>query len=87
MLRAKITVDLPSSETNRSKGPIEWARSLFGAKIDLRSGKEELTIGAFALVEGLVQHLPRPGSTMPCRSSSIKKWSTWIPMMYPMICR
>ena len=54
MLRAKITVDLPSAETSRSKGPIEWVRALFGAKIDLRSGKEALTIGAFALVEGVV---------------------------------
>ncbi len=38
------------------KGPsnIEWVRALFGAKIDLRSGKEALTIGAFALVEGVV---------------------------------
>jgi len=54
MLKSKIIVDLPSVETNRRMGPIEWVRSLFGAKIDLRSGKEELTVGAFSLVEGLV---------------------------------
>jgi hypothetical protein len=54
MLRCNISVDLPSVETERHKGPIEWVRSLFGAQIDLRSGKEDITIGAFALVEALV---------------------------------
>jgi hypothetical protein len=48
-------VDLPSAETERRKGPIEWVRALFGAQIDLRSGREELTVGALWLVEGLVE--------------------------------
>lgn len=53
MLKAKVFVDLPSQDVLRRKGPIEWVRSLFGAEIDLRTGKEELTISAFALVQGL----------------------------------
>jgi hypothetical protein len=44
-------------------GPIEWVRSLFGAKIDLRSGKEELTVGAFSLVEGLLAAFESAGVT------------------------
>jgi hypothetical protein len=59
MLRSTIRVDLPSVETERSPGPVEWLRSLFGARLDLRSGKEELTVGAFSLVEGLVQGFAR----------------------------
>ena len=54
MLKAKVFVDLPSQDIMRRKGPIEWVRSLFGAEFDLRTGKEELTISAFALVQGLV---------------------------------
>src|SRR5215468_10724253 len=61
MLKAKIVVDLPSVETHRRMGPIEWVRSLFGARIDLRSGKEELTVGAFSLVEGLVAGFAKAG--------------------------
>lgn len=53
MLKAKVFVDLPSRDLLRRKGPIEWVRSLFGADIDLRTGKEELTIGAFAVVRGV----------------------------------
>ena len=53
MLKSKIIVDLPSAETQRRKGPIEWVRGVFGAKLDLRSGKEELTVSAMSLVEGM----------------------------------
>lgn len=55
MLKSRIVVDLPSAETERRKGPLEWLRSLFGAQIDLRSGREELTVSALWLVEGLVE--------------------------------
>jgi hypothetical protein len=61
MLKSSIRVDLPSVETNRRPGPIEWVRSLFGAELDLRSGKEELTVGAFSLIEGLVAGFARAG--------------------------
>jgi hypothetical protein len=61
MLRANIRVDLPSVETQRNPGPIEWVRSLFGARLDLRSGKEELTVCAFSLVEGLVAGFAKAG--------------------------
>jgi len=61
MLKARIAVDLPSAETQRSMGPVEWVRSLFGAQIDLRSGKEELTVCAFSLVEGLIAGFARAG--------------------------
>lgn len=63
MLKSKIVVDLPSVETHRRMGPIEWVRSLFGAKLDLRSGKEELTVGAFSLVEGLLAAFESAGVT------------------------
>src|SRR5579864_1568949 len=63
MIKSRITVDLPSVETRRSMGPVEWMRSLFGASIDLRSGKEELTVGALSLVEGLVEGFSRAGVT------------------------
>lgn len=36
-------------------GPLEWVRSLFGEKIDLRSGIEALTVSAFTIVDGLVR--------------------------------
>jgi hypothetical protein len=55
MLKSRIVVDLPSAETERRKKPLEWLRSLFGAQIDLRSGREELTVSALWLVEGLVE--------------------------------
>jgi len=55
MFKSRIVVDLPSAETERRKGPIEWLRSLFGAQLDLRSGREELTVSALWLVEGLVE--------------------------------
>jgi hypothetical protein len=61
MLKSRIFVDLPSAETTRRMGPIEWTRSLFGAKIDLRSGKEELTVSAFSLVEGLITGFKKAG--------------------------
>ena len=54
MLKAKVFVDLPSQDIMRRKGPIEWVRSLFGTEFDLRTGKEELTVSAFAVVQGLV---------------------------------
>ena len=54
MLNAKIHVDLPSEETLRNKGPLEWVRSMFGAELDLRSGKEELTVSALSLIQGFV---------------------------------
>lgn len=54
MLRTTVYVDLPSEETQRRMGPIEWTRSLFGADIDLKSGKEELTISALSLMKGLL---------------------------------
>ncbi len=61
MLKSEIAVDLPSVETNRRVGPVEWVRSLFGAHIDLRSGKEELTVGAFSLIEGLIAGFAKAG--------------------------
>jgi hypothetical protein len=63
MLKSRIDVDLPSAETQRGKNPVEWVRSLFGAKLDLRSGREELTVSAFSLVEGLVAGFSRAGVT------------------------
>jgi hypothetical protein len=59
MLKSTIRVDLPSVETNRRAGPIDWLRGLFGAEVDLRSGKEELTVGAFSLIEALVNGFAR----------------------------
>jgi hypothetical protein len=61
MYKSKITVDLPSVETHRSMGPIEWLRSLFGTKIDLRSGIEEVTVTAMSLAEGLVDAFKKAG--------------------------
>jgi hypothetical protein len=55
MHESRIVVDLPSAETDRRRGPIEWLRSLFGAQLELGSGREELTVGALWLVEGLVE--------------------------------
>jgi hypothetical protein len=61
MLRSTVVVDLPSVETERRPGPIEWLRGLFGAELDLKSGKEELTVGAFSLIEGLIAGFARAG--------------------------
>jgi len=60
-VQSRITVDLPSAETERRRRPIEWLRSLFGAQLDLRSGREELTVGATWLVEGLVEAFAAAG--------------------------
>ncbi len=63
MIAASISVDLPSVETLRSQGPLEWVQSLFGAKIDLRSGHEELTVSTFSLLQGVCTALERAGVT------------------------
>jgi hypothetical protein len=55
MYQSRITVDLPSAETDRRRSPLEWLRALLGAELDLRSGREALTVGAAWLVEGLVE--------------------------------
>lgn len=55
MLKNRITVDLPSRETERSISPVEWVRSMLGADLDLRSGQEELTVGALSLVQGIIR--------------------------------
>lgn len=54
MHTSRIIVDLPSAETDRRKRPLEWVRALLGAQLDLRSGREELTVGTLWLIEGLV---------------------------------
>jgi len=61
MYSSRITVDLPSAETERRPNPLEWLRSLFGAQLDLRSGREELTVGTLWLVEGLVEAFASAG--------------------------
>ena len=61
MHTSRIIVDLPSAETDRRRSPIEWLRSLFGAQLDLRSGREELTVGALWLIEGLVEAFAHAG--------------------------
>ena len=63
MLKSTIAVDLPSAVADRSKTAVEWVRSLFGAKLDLRSDQEELTISAMSLVAGLVEGFRPAGST------------------------
>lgn len=60
-MESRILVDLPSAETDRRRRPIEWLRSLFGAQLDLRSGREELTVGAMWLLEGLVEAFAAAG--------------------------
>lgn len=61
MIKSSITIDLPGEETLRRKKPLEWIRSLFGAEIDLRSGKEEITISSYALMRGLVSAFEQAG--------------------------
>src|SRR5687767_9329441 len=63
MLKSAITVDLPSATADRSKTAVEWVRSLFGARLDLRSDQEELTISAMSLVVGLVEGFSSAGLT------------------------
>jgi hypothetical protein len=63
MLKTRIEVDLPGVEVLRSMGPIEWIRSLFGERIDLRSGQVQTTISAFSLLEGLHKAFSRVGVT------------------------
>ncbi len=55
MLKGKISIDLPSAETDRKMTLVERVRSFCGASIDLASGSEDLTISALTLVTGLVQ--------------------------------
>lgn len=63
MLNARIIVDLPSAELERKQTLFERLRSLLGATIDLRSGHEEITVGAFALVGALADGFAAAGVT------------------------
>src|SRR6185436_4795706 len=63
MLKSAITIDLPSAVADRSKTAVEWVRSLFGARLDLRSNQEELTMSAMSLVVGLVEGFSAAGIT------------------------
>jgi hypothetical protein len=63
MIKARIIIDLPSRELLRRKGVLEWIRSLFGIEIDLRTGKEELTLGSYLLMQGLLSALARANVT------------------------
>jgi hypothetical protein len=63
MLNSAVVVDLPSAVTDRHKTPLEWLRSAFGAKLDLRGDHEELTISAMSLVAGLVEGFSKAGVT------------------------
>jgi hypothetical protein len=55
MLKGKISIDLPSTETERKMTVLERIRSICGAKIHLASGNEELTVSALTLASGLVE--------------------------------
>ena len=61
MFRATIEVDLPSVETHRRMGILAWIASVFGHTVNLRTGKEELTVGAFSLVEGMKRAFAKAG--------------------------
>jgi hypothetical protein len=61
MLKSAITIDLPSTVADRNKTATEWIRSLFGAKLDLRSNHEQLTMTAMSLVAGLVDGFSAAG--------------------------
>lgn len=63
MLRARILIDLPSTEVFRQKTLGESFRSLFGAEIDLRTGLEETTLTSMALVQALVSGFGHAGVT------------------------
>lgn len=61
MFQSKLYIDLPSRETLRDRTVGEWFTSLFGSRPDLRSGREVMTISAYAVLEGLVQGLDSSG--------------------------
>lgn len=61
MFQSKLYIDLPSRETLRQRTVGEWFTSLFGSRPDLRSGREVLTVSAYAVLEGLVRGLDSAG--------------------------
>ena len=61
MLKTEITVDLPSAETDRRMRITDRILSFFGKEIDLRSGKEALTIEALKVIENLVAAFAEAG--------------------------
>ena len=63
MLKSLIHVNLPSAETERGIGPLEWIRSQFGAEIDLQSGQEELTVSGVTLMTSVVAGFDKAGVT------------------------
>ncbi|MBI3206696.1 MAG: hypothetical protein HYZ29_34495 [Myxococcales bacterium] len=63
MLRTRIVVDLPSVEVLRQKTLGEAFRSLFGAKVDLHTGTEEITVTGLALIGALVNAFQLAGMT------------------------
>ncbi len=63
MFQSKIRIDLPSRETIREKSVGEWFTSLFGARPDLRTGREVMTISAYAVLEGIVTAFASAGMT------------------------
>lgn len=62
MLKATIVIDLPSTERAKT-GPVAWVRSLFGSRTPERSGKEELSVGAFSVVQGVIAAFATAGVT------------------------
>ena len=63
MLKSLIHVNLPSAETERRIGPLEWIRSQFGAEIDLQSGQEELTVSGVTLMTSVIAGFDKAGVT------------------------
>jgi hypothetical protein len=63
VLQTRITIDLPSAETALPAGPGAWIRRLFGARVDLRSGYDALTVSAWSLLHGLRDAFAAAGVT------------------------
>lgn len=63
MIRARITIDLPSAETDRPLNPGEWIKALFGGRVDARTGYEELTVSAWSLLQGMREGFAAAGIT------------------------
>lgn len=63
MLQSKVIIDLPSREVLREKTVGEWFTSIFGSRPDLRTGREIMTVSAYAVLEGIVNGFADAGMT------------------------
>lgn len=63
VLKARIHVDLKSVVKKRERTIFDWFRSVLGQQARLLEGREETTVGTFALIQALIRSFTDAGLT------------------------